>query len=287
MEVITDIPLLRSRLKRESSIAFVPTMGGLHEGHLSLVRIAQKQADCVVASIFVNRLQFAPTEDFDRYPRVLADDCELLKDRGVAILFAPEEKSLYPMRQEFMLDPPSIATTLEGEFRPKFFRGVATLVLKLFNIVQPQIAVFGKKDYQQLHIMRDLVRQLNLPIDIVAGDTVRAPDNLALSSRNRYLSNGERTEAVRLYQALSQIRQEIEDGSRNFQALEEKAKENLSSHGWKVDYIAVRQCDTLALAQVGDEDMVVLGAARLGKIRLIDNLEVGAKSEPELRPNMK
>lgn len=287
MEIIADILPLRSRLKRESSIAFVPTMGGLHEGHLSLVRIAQKKADCVVASIFVNRLQFAPTEDFDRYPRALADDCELLKDRGVDILFAPEEKSLYPARQEFMLNLPSIATTLEGEFRPGFFRGVATLVLKLFNIVQPQTAVFGKKDYQQLHIMRDLVRQLNLPIDIVAGDTVRAPDNLALSSRNRYLSNGERTEAVRLYQALSQIRQEIEDGNRNFQALEEKTKENLSRHGWKVDYIAVRQCDTLAPAQLGDENMVVLGAARLGKTRLIDNLEVGAKPEPELRPNMK
>lgn len=284
MEIITDIPLLRSRLKRESSIAFVPTMGSLHEGHLSLVRIAQKKADCVVASIFVNRLQFAPAEDFDRYPRALADDCELLKDRGVDILFAPEEKSLYPMRQGFMLDLPPIATTLEGEFRPGFFRGVATLVLKLFNIVQPQTAVFGKKDYQQLHIMRDLVRQLNLPIDVVAGDTVRASDNLALSSRNRYLSNGERTEAVRLYQALSQIRQEIENGNRNFQELEEKTKENLCSRGWKVDYIAVRQCDTLAPAQLGDKNMVVLGAASLGKTRLIDNLEVTAKPEPALRP---
>lgn len=284
MEIIADIPLLRSRLKRESSIAFVPTMGSLHEGHLSLVRIAQKKADCVVASIFVNRLQFAPAEDFDRYPRALADDCELLKDRGVDILFAPEEKSLYPTRQEFMLDLPPIAITLEGEFRPGFFRGVATLVLKLFNIVQPQTAVFGKKDYQQLHIMRDLARQLNLPIDVVAGDTVRAPDNLALSSRNHYLSNGERREAARLYQALSQIRQEIENGNRNFQELEEKTKENLSSHGWKVDYIAVRQCDTLAPAQVGDENMVVLGAASLGKTRLIDNLEVTAKPGPALRP---
>jgi pantoate--beta-alanine ligase len=277
MEIIADIPLLRSRLKGEPSIAFVPTMGGLHEGHLSLVRIAQQKADCVVASIFVNRLQFAPTEDFDRYPRALADDCELLKDRGVDVLFAPEEKNLYPMQQEFMLEPPPIANTLEGEFRPGFFRGVATLVLKLFNIVQPQAAVFGKKDYQQLHIMRELVRQLNLPLDIVAGDTVRASDNLALSSRNRYLSDEERAEAARLYHVLSRIKQEIETGSRNFQQLEKKTKENLCSHGWKVDYIAVRQCDTLAPAQAGDKNMVVLGAARLGKTRLIDNLEVTLK----------
>jgi pantoate--beta-alanine ligase len=277
MEIIADIPLLRSRLKGEPSIAFVPTMGGLHEGHLSLVRIAQQKADCVVASIFVNRLQFAPTEDFDRYPRALADDCELLKDRGVDVLFAPEEKNLYPMQQEFMLEPPPIANTLEGEFRPGFFRGVATLVLKLFNIVQPQAAVFGKKDYQQLHIMRELVRQLNLPLDIVAGDTVRASDNLALSSRNRYLSDEERAEAARLYHVLSRIKQEIETGNRNFQQLEKKTKENLCSHGWKVDYIAVRQCDTLAPAQAGDKNMVVLGAARLGKTRLIDNLEVTLK----------
>lgn len=277
MEIIADIPLLRSRLKGEPSIAFVPTMGGLHEGHLSLVRIAQQKADCVVASIFVNRLQFAPTEDFDRYPRALADDCELLKDRGVDVLFAPEEKNLYPMQQEFMLEPPPIANTLEGEFRPGFFRGVATLVLKLFNIVQPQAAVFGKKDYQQLHIMRELVRQLNLPLDIVAGDTVRASDNLALSSRNRYLSDEERAEAARLYHVLSRIKQEIETGSRNFQQLEKKTKENLCSHGWKVDYIAVRQCDTLAPAKAGDKNMVVLGAARLGKTRLIDNLEVTLK----------
>lgn len=277
MEIIADIPLLRSRLKGEPSIAFVPTMGGLHEGHLSLVRIAQQKADCVVASIFVNRLQFAPTEDFDRYPRALADDCELLKDRGVDVLFAPEEKNLYPMQQEFMLEPPPIANTLEGEFRPGFFRGVATLVLKLFNIVQPQAAVFGKKDYQQLHIMRELVRQLNLPLDIVAGDTVRASDNLALSSRNRYLSDEERAEAARLYHVLSRIKQEIETGSRNFQQLEKKTKENLCSHGWKVDYIAVRQCDTLAAAQAGDKNMVVLGAAKLGKTRLIDNLEVTLK----------
>jgi pantoate--beta-alanine ligase len=274
VEIITEISSLRSRLKRESLIAFVPTMGGLHEGHLSLIRIAQQKADCVVASIFVNRLQFAPAEDFDQYPRTLADDCELLKNQGADVVFAPNEKSLYPVRQEFMLEPPPVANTLEGEFRPGFFRGVATVVLKLFNIVQPHVAVFGKKDYQQLHIMRELVRQFNLPLEIIGGETVRASDNLALSSRNRYLSNEERAEAVRLYRILSQIKREIENGNRDFHALQQSAAENLRSHGWKVDYIAVRQRDTLVPARKEDENMVVLGAARLGKTRLIDNLEV-------------
>ena len=224
MDIITDIASLRARLKRESSIALVPTMGNLHEGHLSLVRIAQQQTDCVVASIFVNRLQFAPTEDFDKYPRTLADDCELLKDLGVNVVFAPDEKTLYPVQQEFMLEPPPVANMLEGEFRPGFFRGVATVVLKLFNIVQPQVAVFGKKDYQQLHIVREMVRQLNLPLEVVAGETGRASDGLALSSRNRYLSNAERAEAVRLYQALAKVKLEVETGSKNFQALAENAK---------------------------------------------------------------
>lgn len=274
MEIITGISSLRSRLKCESSIAFIPTMGGLHEGHSSLIRIAQQKAECVVASIFVNRLQFAPAEDFDQYPRTLADDFAQLESQHVDVVFAPGEKSLYPAQQEFMLEPPPIANMLEGEFRPGFFRGVATVVLKLFNIVQPHVAVFGKKDYQQLHIMRELVRQFNLPLEIIGGETVRASDNLALSSRNRYLSNEERAEAVRLYRVLSQIKREIENGNRNFHALQQSAAENLRSHGWKIDYIAVRQRDTLVPARKEDENMVVLGAARLGKTRLIDNLEV-------------
>jgi pantoate--beta-alanine ligase len=273
MEIIGDISSLRSRLGRESCIAFVPTMGGLHEGHLSLVDIARHKADCVVTSIFVNRLQFAPTEDFDRYPRALADDCELLKKRSVDVVFAPEEKTLYPVPQEFMLEPPPVANTLEGKFRPGFFRGVATAVLKLFNIVQPQVAVFGKKDYQQLHIMRELVRQLNLPMEIVAGETARTYDNLALSSRNRYLTDKERAEATRLYRVLSQVKQGIEDGNGNFRVLQENAEETLRNYGWKVDYISVRHRDTLMPARAGDENLVVVGAAWLGKTRLIDNLE--------------
>ena len=279
MELVADISSLRTRLRHEPSIAFVPTMGSLHEGHLSLVRLAQQEADFVVVSIFVNRLQFAPGEDFDRYPRALADDCELLKNHGCAnMVFAPGEKNLYPVPQQFMLEPPPVANILEGEFRPGFFRGVATVVLKLLNIVQPQAAVFGKKDYQQLHIMRELVRQLNLPVKIVAGETVRAPDNLASSSRNRYLTNEERAESTRLYQVLLQVKQGIENGNRNFSGLEENAKKRLLEHHWKIDYIAVRHRDTLAPPCTEDENLVILGAARLGKTRLIDNLEVSVKN---------
>jgi pantoate--beta-alanine ligase len=273
LDILTDISSLRARLKRESSVSFVPTMGGLHEGHLSLVRLAQKKADCVVASIFVNRLQFAPNEDFDRYPRTFADDCKLLEQRGTDVVFAPSEHTLYPVQQEIMVEPPAVANSLEGEFRPGFFRGVATVVLKLFNIVEPQVAVFGKKDYQQLHLVRELVRQFNYSLEIVAGETIRAPDNLALSSRNRYLTET-RVEAARLYQVLAQVKREIEKGNTRFNDLEQNATRILYEHGWKTDYISVRHAHTLAPAQEGDEDMVVLGAARLRETRLIDNVEL-------------
>lgn len=254
-------------------------MGGLHEGHLSLIRAARRHRECIVASIFVNRLQFAPTEDFDRYPRTLEQDCALLEEQGVHVVFAPKEKTLYPAPQGFTVEPSPIANMLEGKYRPGFFRGVATVVLKLFNIVQPQTAVFGKKDYQQLHIVRELARQFNLPIEILAGETVRASDNLALSSRNRYLRDEERAEAIRLYQVLSQVKREIEGGNRNFAGLEENAMKILASHGWKVDYVSIRERDTLAAAQPRDGNMVVLGAARLGETRLIDNLEIIPEKE--------
>ena len=277
MEIITDISALRLCLKHKSAIAFVPTMGNLHEGHLSLVRLAQQKADCVVASIFVNRLQFAPTEDFDQYPRTLADDYKSLENQGVNVVFAPDEKDIYPVLQEFLLEPPLLANELEGEFRPGFFRGVMTVILKLFNIVQPQVAVFGKKDYQQLQFVREMVRQLNLPLEIIAGETMRAPDGLALSSRNRYLSIEERAEAVHLYRALSNIKQEVEAGNRNFQQSCKNAQESLASYGWRVDYIALRQRDTLASAGEGASDLVALAAAWLGRTRLIDNLEIDAR----------
>lgn len=276
MEIITDIPALRARLQRESAIAFVPTMGNLHEGHLSLVRLAQQKADCVVTSIFVNRLQFAPSEDFAQYPRTLTDDCKLLQDQGVNVVFAPDERGIYPEPQEFLLEPPPLANTLEDEFRPGFFRGVMTVVLKLFNIVQPQLAVFGKKDYQQLQLVRAMVRQLNLPLEIIAGETARASDGLALSSRNRYLSGEERAEAVRLHRVLSEMKRVVGAGDRNFPQLCKNARENLASHGWEVDYIALQQRDTLAPARADDLDLVALAAARLGKTRLIDNLEISA-----------
>ncbi len=274
MEIITDISSLRARLKREPYVVFVPTMGNLHEGHLSLMRIAKQKTGCLVASIFVNRLQFAQIEEFDQYPRTLKDDCRLLGNHGVDVLFVPDEKSIYPVRQEFLLEPLPAANTLEGESRPGFFRGVVTLILKFFNLVQPQVAIFGKKDYQQLYIMREMVRQLNLSIEIDVGETVRAPDGLALSSRNRYLSNEERTEAAHLYQVLSKIKQEIETGNRNFHELQENARETLVNYGWKVDYIVLRQRDTLVPVQADDRNLIVLGAAWLGTIRLIDNLEM-------------
>ncbi len=274
MEITTDISSLRARLKREPYVVFVPTMGNLHEGHLSLMRIAKQKAGCLVASIFVNRLQFAQIEEFDQYPRTLADDCKLLENHGVDVLFVPDEKSIYPVRQEFLLEPLPAANTLEGESRPSFFRGVVTLILKFFNLVQPQVAIFGKKDYQQLYIMREMVRQLNLSIEIDVGETVRASDGLALSSRNRYLSDEERAEAAHLYQVLSKIKQEIETGNRNFHELQENARETLVNYGWKVDYIVLRQRDTLVPVQANDRNLIVLGAARLGTIRLIDNLEM-------------
>lgn len=271
MEIITDIEPLRARLKHETSVAFVPTMGNLHAGHLSLVRVAQQHARCTVVSIFVNRLQFAPHEDFDRYPRTQSDDCRLLEESGVDVVFMPDEQTLYPVSQEFQLLLPAMAETLEGIYRPGFFRGVATVVLKLLNIVQPHVAVFGEKDYQQLQIIRRMADQLNLPVQIIAGETIRAGDGLALSSRNHYLDENQRREAVELARHLQQIRDRIASGERDFPLLEQLAIEKLGRRGWAVDYIAVRQQDTLLPASADDSRLAILGAARLDHIRLIDN----------------
>ncbi|WP_300089045.1 pantoate--beta-alanine ligase [uncultured Nitrosomonas sp.] len=285
MEVITDIASLRARLQHENSIAFVPTMGNLHAGHLSLVEIAHKQADCVVVSVFINRLQFSPHEDFDRYPRTPLDDCRLLEEKGVDVVFMPDEKILYPVPQEFQLLLPYMADTLEGACRPGFFRGVATVVLKLFNIVQPHVAVFGEKDYQQLQIIRGMVAQLNLPMQIVAGKIVRAGNGLALSSRNSYLDADACRQAGELSRQLKQIRDSIISGEQNFPLLEQQAAEELSSHGWVVDYVAVRQQDTLLPATTSDSRLVILGAAWLGGVRLIDNFLITLPpSIPSPRP---
>ncbi|SFL84148.1 pantoate--beta-alanine ligase [Nitrosomonas communis] len=278
MEIITNIASLRTRLKRESSIALVPTMGNLHQGHLSLVQLAQQHAGCTVVSIFVNRLQFAPHEDFDRYPRTQTTDCHLLEKLGVEIVFLPDEKTLYPAPQEFQLLLPAIADTLEGQFRPGFFQGVAIVVLKLFNIIQPQLAVFGKKDYQQLYLIQKMVQQLNLPIKIMAGETVRSQDGLALSSRNSYLSESERQQASYLFRTLFHVKQKIEQDDHNLRLLEEWATCELAKQGWKVDYIALQQRKTLLPANNNDTDLVILGAAWLGQTRLIDNLEIALTS---------
>ena len=273
MQIISTTQELRDRLKSEPSVAFVPTMGNLHQGHLALVQQAREHGRCVVVSIFVNPLQFGPNDDFAKYPRTFEQDCaklEVLAD----IVFAPTQEDLYPEPQQVYVEPPPLADELCGTFRPGHFRGVATVVLKLFNIVQPQVAVFGKKDYQQLQVIRAMVRQLNLPVEIVAGETLRAADNLALSSRNGYLGEKERTEAVRLYRNLALIRESIVAGNRDFPALECAAIADLKAHGWRVDYVSVRAAESLAPAKVGEMNLVVLAAAWLGKTRLIDNLEI-------------
>lgn len=274
MEVISSVAALRQRLSSENSVAFVPTMGNLHEGHLDLVRIAHQHAQCVVVSIFVNPLQFGANEDFGKYPRTLQTDCDKLEACGVAVLFAPTEVELYPQPQQVTVEPPPIAQELCGAFRPGHFCGVATVVLKLFNIVQPQVAVFGKKDYQQLSVVRQMVEQLNLPVKIIGAETIRAADGLALSSRNQYLSAAERTEATFLYQTFVNIRLELQNGAKDYAGLEKSAAETLSDRGWQVDYVAIRVQSTLAEPVSGERELVILAAARLGTTRLIDNLEV-------------
>lgn len=274
MEIISTVAALRQRLSIETSVAFVPTMGNLHAGHLELVRIALQHASCVVVSIFVNPLQFGANEDFGSYPRTLQEDCARLAASGVAVVFAPSEADLYPQPQQVTVEPPPIAQELCGAFRPGHFRGVATVVLKLFNIVQPQVAVFGKKDYQQLHVVRQMVAQLNLPLKIVGAETLRGADGLALSSRNQYLSSAERTEATFLHLILTELRQALKNGAQNHAGLEEKAVSALVTRGWQVDYVAIRSQTTLLAAEPGEHELVVLAAARLGKTRLIDNVEV-------------
>jgi pantoate--beta-alanine ligase len=264
MKIVHDIADLRGAARGEP-LAFVPTMGNLHDGHLALVHLARARAPRVAVSIFVNRLQFAPHEDYDRYPRTLATDCERLAQAGVELVFAPDERVLYPEPQRFMVEPPPMANELEGRFRPRFFHGVATVVLKLFNCVQPRFAIFGKKDYQQMTIVRDMVRQLCLPIEIVAGETVREPDGLAMSSRNVYLSAAQRREAPRLHRLLRDIAAGRTSPSAALQALE--------AAGWEPDYVEIRRRSDLASAESRDGERVALGAARLGGTRLIDNVE--------------
>ena len=266
---------LRAALKSAGRIALVPTMGNLHEGHIALMKQARDHGDTVVATIFVNRLQFRPGEDFEKYPRTFQADCDKLTAAGVDHLFAPTEAEMYPQPQGYHVEPPpEQAGILEGEFRPGHFRGVATVVMKLFQIVRPQAALFGKKDYQQLMVIRNMVRELNLPIEIVAGETIRAADGLALSSRNGYLSEAERLEAPRLYRSITKVLEALRSGNLDFAALERHSMAELAAHGWIPDYVAVRKSIDLQLPAAHDSGLVVLAAARLGSTRLIDNREV-------------
>ncbi|HWK62487.1 MAG TPA: pantoate--beta-alanine ligase [Eoetvoesiella sp.] len=280
MKVVHTVEELRDQLRGQLRAAFVPTMGNLHEGHLSLMRMARQHGDPVVASIFVNRLQFGPNEDFDRYPRTLQADIEKLeRERDVYVLFAPNETEMYPEPQSFRIQPPEdLGGILEGHFRPGFFDGVSTVVMKLFSCVQPSVAVFGKKDYQQLMVVRKMCRQFQLPVRILAHETVRDTDGLALSSRNMYLSPAERAEAPQLYAGLQAVQARIKSGQADLRDIEGAAAQALEKRGWKVDYLALRrQHDlnepTTEQIQQG-EPLVVLAAAKLGNTRLIDNLEI-------------
>jgi pantoate--beta-alanine ligase len=274
MDKIAHIAELRARLSTETSIAFVPTMGNLHDGHLALVALAKQHASCVVVSIFVNPLQFAANEDLASYPRTLEQDCQKLAAAGVDVVFTPTDAELYPQMQSITVRLPDIAQELCGAARPTHFEGVATVVLKLFNIVQPQVAVFGNKDFQQLFIIGQLIRQLALPIQLISGETVREADGLAMSSRNGYLKIAERMESPRLHRVLQQIVQQVvQQGQRDFAVIESQAMQYLTKLGWIVDYISIRNAMTLTVATEEDKNLVVLGAARLGKTRLIDNIE--------------
>ncbi|MGV3468635.1 pantoate--beta-alanine ligase [Limnobacter sp.] len=282
MRQISSISELRDQLRGQNRVAFVPTMGNLHEGHMSLMRIAAKHGDPVVASVFVNRLQFGPNEDFDKYPRTMQEDAEKLEKEQVYVMFAPTERDLYPEPQDYRVKPPDdLGGTLEGEFRPGFFEGVCTVVTKLFNCVQPKVAVFGKKDYQQLMIIRRLVAQLAMPIEIIAAPTVRAEDGLALSSRNRYLNEKDRAEAPFLYRLLNDLSNQVKSGRPNLDQLvqlERVCADTLANRGWKPDYFEVRRQSDLQ--RPTDENLsdqtplVILAAAKLGQTRLIDNLEI-------------
>jgi len=282
MQTLDSIAQLRRALEGQNSVALVPTMGNLHAGHLDLVKLAKQQATCVVVSIFVNPLQFGANEDLANYPRTLAADCEKLQAAGADIVFVPSVAEMYPnfdgqdLKQSITVQLPAVANDLCGASRPGHFAGVATVVLKLFNLVQPQLAVFGKKDYQQLFVIREMVKQFNLAIAILAADTVREPSGLAMSSRNGYLSHAEKVQASQLHAELVSVCEQIKQQghSANFLSLEQAATLNLQRQGWQVDYVAIRAASNLQAASAQDSDVVVLAAAKLGTTRLIDNLSL-------------
>lgn len=275
VELHCTVQSMRAARARFETVAFVPTMGNLHEGHLSMVRDAHEHANGVIASIFVNRLQFGEGSDFDRYPRTLSADVEALTAAGANLLFAPSEAEMYPRPQQYFVEPTcAYAADLEGVSRPGHFRGMATVVAKLIHIVRPDILLLGKKDYQQLIVVRNMVDQLSLPVRVVGCETVRAPDGLALSSRNSYLSQDERREAPRLHRTLAQVRDAVRAGARDFARLERDAVNALRAYGWRAEYVVIRRREDLGVPNTENCELVVLGAASLGRARLIDNLEI-------------
>ena len=288
MQIIKTITELRAALKNQANIAFVPTMGNLHAGHIHLVNIAKQHTECVVVSIFVNPLQFGVNEDLASYPRTLDADCEKLKTAGASIVFAPTVSEIYVdfdginLNQTMTINPPAIADALCGASRPGHFAGVATVVMKLFNIVAPNVAVFGKKDFQQLFMIRELVKQFNLPIAIIASETIREESGLAMSSRNGYLSEAQKIEAAELHRTIQSIVDKIRViqqtgntklSSVEFIALEKDAVQILTNRDWQVDYVSIRNAIILQPAQINDNHLVVLAAAKIGATRLIDNIE--------------
>ena len=286
MQIVNTAQALSQALENQSAIAFVPTMGNLHAGHIQLVELAKSKNACVVVSIFVNPLQFGQNEDLSQYPRTLDDDLEKLRAAGADVVFTPSEQEIYPdfdvetnaTHQNITINLPKLANELCGEVRPGHFSGVATVVLKLFNLVffngaKTKIAIFGKKDFQQLFIIQDMVKALNLPIEIIAGDTKRESDGLAMSSRNGYLTPAQRLEAPRLYRALGLLVDAIKQGRTDFSVLETQTTQFLTQLGWIVDYISIRSAASMQPVASSDRKIVVLGAARQGNTRLIDNIE--------------
>ncbi len=285
MNIVKTSFILRGKLRQHKRIAFVPTMGNFHQGHLELIETAKHHADCVVVSIFVNPLQFGPNEDFDTYPRSLEADCAKLKTAGVSYVFTPSITEMYPnfdgksFNQQFALKLPSVANELCGVSRPGHFPGVAMVITKLFNMVNPNVAVFGKKDFQQLFIIRKLVKQFNFPIEIIPSETVRESSGLAMSSRNNNLNSIEKTQATKLYLVLNEVVNSVAQGNQDFIHLEQNATNQLLEAGWDVDYISIRSSITLEAVQKNQKNLVILGAATLLNTRLIDNIEFNKSHE--------
>jgi pantoate--beta-alanine ligase len=282
MKILHDITTLRAWRAQQTGVVFVPTMGNLHAGHLSLMQQAKQTQLAVLASIFVNPLQFGAGEDFSRYPRTLDADLTQLEQAGIDAVFVPEAHDIYPEPQTCFIELPELAQQLCGEFRPGHFRGMATVVMKLLQLAQPTHAIFGKKDYQQLAIIRLMCRQFCLPITIMAGETMRNDDGLALSSRNQYLAPHERNKAPQLYAELNRIKNQLQSGNNHYTLLEQTALNNLAQSGWQTEYISIRDA-VLTRPEPDSKHLVILAAARIGHTRLIDNVEASLTAEPHIQ----